>query len=55
MPGNYNEGQSHLGEQWGQLSFHSEAGCGNPSPALLDGDNLLSFMLKVEERLREAN
>lgn len=55
IPSNYTEGQSHLGEQWGQFSFHVEGGHWRPSPNLLDGDNLLTFMLQVEKRLKEVN
>jgi hypothetical protein len=53
MPSNYNEGHSHLGEQWGQFSYHVEEW--KPSADLLQGDNLLTFMLGVERRLKEAN
>jgi len=55
MPSNYAEGESHLGEQWDQFSFHVEQGHWSPSADLLDGDNLLTFMLQVEKRLGEAN
>lgn len=52
---NYTESANHIGQQWGQFSFHVEQGRWNPSPELLDGDNLLTFMLQVEKRLREIN
>jgi len=54
QPQNYTEGINILGRQWGQFSFHVEAGNWNPSADLLDGDNLLTFMIGVENRLREG-
>jgi len=50
----YTEGYPFLGRQWGQFSYHID-GDWNPSENILDGHNLMSFMLKVLERLREAN
>ena len=55
MPSNYSEGHSHFGEQWGQFSFHVESGEWKPAANLLLGDNLLTFILGVERRLKEAN
>jgi hypothetical protein len=54
LPSNYTESQSLLGEQWGQFSFHLD-GEWKPSADYLRGDNLLTFMLGVERRLKEAN
>lgn len=53
MPGNYSENQSVLGGSWAQFSFHAERW--NPSSDIRDGDNLLTFMLEVERRLKELN
>jgi len=55
MPSNYSEGHSHLGEQWGQFSYHVETGEWRPAVNSFEGDNLLTFMLGVERRLKEAN
>lgn len=55
MPSNYNESQSHLGQQWGQFSFHPKTEDWKPASDILDGDNLLTFMLAVERRLKEVN
>ncbi len=52
-PGGYFEGQtSVLGPGWGQFSFHAQQW--RPSPGLLDGDNLITFMMAVERRLSEG-
>jgi len=53
-PSNYTESQSLLGEQWGQFSLHVD-GEWKPSADHLQGDNLLTFMLGVERRLKEAS
>jgi hypothetical protein len=53
MPGNYSENQTVLGEQWGQFSFHAQGW--SPAAKFDEGDNLLTFMLAVEKRLREVN
>jgi len=55
MPSNFNEGQNHLGQQWGQFSFHVQKEEWSPTADILEGDNLLTFMLGVERRLKEAN
>lgn len=52
--GNFSE-VSLLGRQWGQFSFHPDKEQWKPSPDILDGHNLLTFMLQVEQRLRELN
>jgi len=54
MPSNYGEGQSHLGQQWGQFSFHVKE-LWSPKADILEGDNLLTFMLGAERRLSEVN
>ena len=43
-----------IGKDWLQFSYHSE-GDWSPSENLLEGDNLMSFMLKILDRLNEAN
>lgn len=50
----YTEPHPFLNRQWGQFSYHID-GEWNPTENILEGDNLLSFMLKVHERLKEAN
>lgn len=55
IPSNYSEGPSHLGREWGQFSLHAQKEHWKPTADLLDGDNLLTFMLVVECRLQEAN
>lgn len=54
-PTNYSEPVSHLGQQWGQFSVHVQKEQWNPKADILEGDNLLTFMLGVERRLREVN
>jgi hypothetical protein len=51
-PGNYSEGQSVLGSRWAQFSHHPKVW--EPAPAPRDGDNLVTFMLMVEQRLQEG-
>lgn len=53
QPGNYSEGANYDGKQWGQFSFRPETW--NPSDNITDGDNLLTYMIGVEKRLREIN
>ena len=55
MPSNYSEGPTHLGQQWGQFSIHAQKECWAPKADFLEGDNLLTFMLIVERRLKETN
>jgi len=55
MQGYYTEGWGLLGRPWGQFSFHPEKEHWKPSPDILDGHNLLTFMLQVEKRLGELN
>jgi hypothetical protein len=52
--GNYSEPVTHLNRPWGQFSYHID-GEWNPSTNILEGDNLMSFMLKVIDRLKEAS
>jgi len=53
LPNNYSANQSLLGSSWGQFSFHAERW--NPTPGIIDGDNLVTFMMAVERRLQETN
>ena len=50
----YTESHPFLNKQWGQFSYHID-GEWSPSKNILEGDNLISFMLKVHGRLKEAN
>ena len=43
-----------LDKAWLQFSYHID-GEWNPSENILEGDNLMSFTLKVFDRLKEAN
>jgi len=52
--GNYSEPVAHINRQWGQFSYHLD-GEWKPASNILDGDNLMSFMLKVNDRLEEAS
>ena len=55
-PSNYSEGQTQIGRQWGVFSVHIQNETWIPSSDLLEGDNLLTFMIVVvEKRLREIN
>jgi len=54
MPGSgYKEGQEHFGEQWGVFSWHPQQW--RPSADIMEGDNLLTFLLSAEKRLREVS
>lgn len=53
VPSNYSENQSVLGGNWAQFSYHAQGW--SPSPEPLEGDNLLTFMLAVEQRLKELS
>lgn len=53
MPGNYTENQSVLGGSWAQFSLHAKEWSPSPDPNV--GDNLLTFVIGVERRLRELN
>ena len=53
LPSNYSENQTVLGGNWAQFSYHAQGW--NPTPGPLEGDNLLTFMLAVERRLRELS
>ena len=53
-PSNYTESTTLIGRQWGQFSYHVD-GEWRPSANLLEGDNLLSFMIKVMDRLKELS
>lgn len=52
QPNNYSEGQSVLGGRWAQFSFHAQAWDPRANPD--DGDGLLTFLLAVEQRLKEG-
>ena len=54
-PANYSEPVSQLGQNWGQFSYHVDGGEWRPSADILDGHNLLTFMLGVEKRLSELS
>lgn len=45
---------SFIDREWLQFSYHID-GEWNPSENVLEGDNLMSFMLKVLDRLKETN
>lgn len=51
---NYTEGPMYLEKQWGQFSYHID-GDWHPAADILGGDNLLSFTIKVLDRLKELN
>lgn len=51
-PNNYSEGQSVLGGRWAQFSFHAKAWEPHANPD--EGDGLASFLLAVEQRLKEG-
>ena len=53
LPGNYTDGQLILGKKYGQFSYHVEEW--RATDDLTIGHTLLSFMLGVEQRLREIN
>lgn len=56
QPSNYSEGQNHLGRQWGAFSVHIRTETWSPSSDLLNGSNLLTFIITVvEKRLNELN
>jgi hypothetical protein len=52
LPNNYSEGQTVLGGRWSQFSFHAQSW--HPTSDAHDGDNLLTFSLAVDSRLREG-
>lgn len=45
----------HQGESWLQFSYHLESGDWRPQANLLDGDNLLTFLIGVAGRLAELD
>ena len=53
IPGNYGDGHDAVNGKWGRFSFHVQRW--RPDEMVLDGDNLLTFMLAVEKRLREVS
>lgn len=52
-PGSYGDGHDAVNGKWGRFSFHVERW--RPHESVLEGDNLLTFMLAVEKRLGEVN
>ena len=52
-PGNFAEGQVVLGDSWAQFSYHADTWA--PTRDLWSGDTLVTFMVAVERRLKEAN
>jgi Prokaryotic E2 family E len=54
-PGNTNLNYAFLDRQWMQFSYHVEAADWRPHADLLQGHNLLTFLLGVANRLAEAN
>lgn len=55
LPSNASAGQSQVGRQWLQFSYHLEEGDWQPKADFLDGHNLLTFLIGVGRRLAEAN
>jgi len=55
LPGNISQGQSHLGQSWLQFSYHVDPADWNPGTNILDGHNLLTYLLAVEKRLSEVS
>jgi hypothetical protein len=53
VPSNYSENQTILGGSWAQFSYHAQIW--SPAADSLEGDNLLTFILCVEQRFRELN
>jgi len=53
LPGGYTEGRVLFGKRYGQFSYHLEEWL--PSDDISSGHNLVSYMLGVEQRLREIN
>ena len=56
MPQSYSDSKQHLGRQWGTFSVHIQKESWSPKPDILNGDNLMTYMLVVvEKRLKEIN
>ena len=51
-PGSYTEGVEKFGKKWGQFSWHIEREW-RPHADPEKGDNLLTFVLRAERRLKE--
>lgn len=52
MPGDgYSEGAVHFGTAWGTFSWHAKEW--RPAAEVLDGDNLVTFLVTVQKRLAE--
>lgn len=54
QPTGYKEGIEKYGKKWGQFSWHID-GEWHPATKPEDGDNLLTFVLNAEQRLKEVN
>lgn len=54
-PANATPDQQHLGKPWLQFSYHVDTAEWRPDPDLLNGHNLLTFLLGIEKRLAEGN
>lgn len=55
VPNRASLNQAQLGRTWLQFSYHVEGSDWKPHADLLEGHNLLTFLLGVEKRLSEAN
>lgn len=55
LPGSASPDQQQQGRPWLQFSYHVEAADWKPHADLLQGHNLLTFLLGVERRLSETN
>lgn len=54
-PSNTSRNQHQLGQLWLMFSYHVDGAEWKPHPDLLEGHNLLTYILGVERRLSEAN
>lgn len=54
IPSNYSEPVQYLGKKWGQFSYHTD-GDWQPKEDITSGDNLLTYVLGVVNRLKEIN
>ncbi len=54
-PGNTSPDQSQVGRSWLQFSYHVEAGDWQPHADVLQGHNLLTFLVGVRRRLSEVS
>lgn len=54
-PSNASRNQVQLGRPWLMFSYHVDESEWKPQPEVLEGHNLLTYLLGVERRLAEAN